>query len=85
MKLTIEVHKNDEYNYTARCNELELYCFGKNENEVCERMTHIINFYFLTLDELGLELEINDREFIESNFFSTEKKYTILNQNNLLQ
>ena len=56
MKISIKMIKN-ENEIIANCPELDINCYGSNENEAIRRIKNVIHFYLESAKELGLEIE----------------------------
>jgi len=50
MVFTIEVFK-DKQEYIAKCNELNIYTYGKNDTDAVERLKKVFNFYIKSAEE----------------------------------
>lgn len=43
--------------FIANCPELDINCYGSNQNEAIERIKDVIHFYIDSAKELGLDIE----------------------------
>ncbi len=62
MIFTIEVFKKDN-EFVAKCNELNIYTYGKNDKNAIERLRKVINFYIESAAEY-LSLEDDNNKII---------------------
>lgn len=56
MILSVKIIKS-RYDYIARCPDLDVNCYGKNEEDALNRMKHVIQFYLDAAEEFGIEIE----------------------------
>ena len=55
MNISIKLINNGE-EYIANCPELDINCYGSNENEAVRRLKDVINFYINSAKELGIDI-----------------------------
>ena len=67
MSINIHVWKKVDNEYIGSCPELEVFCYGQNENQARDRLLKVISFYAETATELGYKIDV-------SKFFTEEQK-----------
>jgi predicted RNase H-like HicB family nuclease len=55
MNISIKLINNGG-EYIANCPELDINCYGSNENEAVRRLKDVINFYINSAKELGIDI-----------------------------
>ncbi len=54
---SISVISKKENEYVASCPELEIFCYGKDEQQARQRIKKVIRFYIETANELGYPID----------------------------
>jgi len=55
MNISIKLINNGG-EYIANCPELDINCYGSNENEAVRRLKDVISFYINSAKELGIDI-----------------------------
>ncbi len=56
MKLSIKLVEMEK-EYIANCPELDVNCYGSNREEAIRRLKNVLQFYFDSAQEFGLDVE----------------------------